>query len=355
MCKSLYDNLQIQDVSRDVVTTRAVLISILFHDMSQISDSAFDNCSYVLIYTVNEYPVCQGSSATIISSALSAVLERENNSMMVETVSRSINILAETCQNNLAIGEEPISVVSNNMGFTMSVDNRLNLGSMSTINSMEYVANANIVALVGLNSFGMKLFAAQSDFEKFSGVPAAALSIDASELSNSDTLGVTLIQYSRNVKGTRLNSTGLNTQLTRYSQSNGQNSRRLKSAVTTVGLKVLLQNKEPVKYIDIMAEVVQVKCLTPRAKPYNVDVDCKLSGLKYSVTCPSSERGTYNLTCPRITSKPQCQSYNGSAYVEDHNCYVEDYSISSTTCNCITSSLSESTSRRYLTTSNANT
>ena len=125
--------------------------------------------------------------------------------MMVETVSRSINILAETCQSNLAIGEEPISVVSNNMGFTMSVDNRLNLGSMSTINSMEYVANANIVALVGLNSFGMKLFAAQSDFEKFSGVPAAALSIDASELSNSDTLGVTLIQYSRNVKGTRLN------------------------------------------------------------------------------------------------------------------------------------------------------
>jgi hypothetical protein len=358
MCKSLYDNLQIQDVSQDVVTARAVLISNLFQDMSQISDSAFDNCSFVLINTVNEYPVCQGSSATIISNALSAVLQREINQhsvSMVEIVSRSISILADTCQNNLAVGEEPTSVVSNNMGFAMSVNNRFNLGLMSTINSMKYRANANLNVLNGLNSFGMKLFAAQSDLEKFSGATAAALSIDASELSPSDSLGVTLIQYSHNVKGSRLNSTSLNTQLTRYSQPNEESSRRLKSAVAVVGLKVFLENKESVKYIDIMAEVVQVKCVTPRTKPYSVEVDCKLSGLKYRVTCPSSDRGTYNLTCPRISSKPQCQSYNGSAYVEDHNCYVTDFTISSTTCHCISSSLNESTSRRYLTTSHATT
>ena len=254
-----------------------------------------------------------------------------------------------------------------------------------------------------MNSFGITLYIAQSDFDKFLKVPSSSINIDGSNLNDLDVLGTTLIQYSKNhyyhnddFKSHILNSTSLHIQCTRYSNdydtinnrrlnatslgsssssllssslshessssssttsksNNNQNSRRklISSSISnhSLGLKILLQNKAPVTYIDIEAEVIEFKCVTPKAQPYEVVIDCKSSGLKYTATCPSSDRGTYNITCPRIFSIPQCQFYNGSTYIEDRSCEVIEYSSMTTTCHCISASLGTTTtssSRRYL-------
>jgi hypothetical protein len=526
LCNSLMVNLRYQDMSDDVVVTRAVQIANLFQDMTQISDIAFMECSNVLVQTVEKNPVCQGSSAITIMNAFSNILNYNRSTMLSSSImidiSKVLAKLSQKCQNHLAIGESSYNIITSNIVLATSMNSKVSLlsplsqptlsptflsillpssprsssptllptlstsspptpspssvstlspsslltlprtspsllptssssrstslrtlspsrstslltsapssksssllpslcpsslssqsqsiiyplspslklssSTSSTISSLSLKSNIirnNMQLSNTLNSFGITLYVAQSDFDKFLKIPSASINIDGANLNDLDILGTTLIQYSKNhyyhnkdFKSHLLNSTSLHIQCTRYSNdydtinnrrlntaslglsssssssstasksNNIQNSRRKlissSSSDHSLGLKILLQNKAPVTYIDIKAEVIEFKCVTPKAQPYEVVIDCKLSGLKYTATCPSSDRGTYNITCPRIFSIPQCQFYDGSTYIEDRSCEVIDYSSNSTTCHCISASLGTTTStssRRYL-------
>jgi hypothetical protein len=340
ICKTLFENLNHQDVSSDVVSSRAVIIAKLFQDMTQISDTAFEDCSAVLVRTVDKLPICKGYSANKISNAFSKMLDRDQSEIaptLLSDISATMNTVAEACQSSIGIGEIPYSVASKNMDISTSMNNKHSFG-------------------LGNSSYKVPpLSFAPSDLDNFLNVSKPSLSIDASQLSSSNSLGVTLIQYAKNPKGRRLNSSSLNIEMNQYSTSLTQNSRRLKSEKNHLVLKILLQNKEPVTYIDIESEVVEAKCLTPKGISYEFSIDCNLSGYTHIFTCPSNDRGIHKLTCPRIISQPQCQHYNGSAYVEDKSCEVMDYSDTSTTCHCLSQAIGESYSQRYLSSSQINT
>jgi hypothetical protein len=171
ICKALFENLNFQDVSSDVVSSRAVIIAKLFQDMTQISDTAFEDCSAVLVRTVDKDPVCKGTSVNKISNAFSKMLDRDQSEItptLLLDISTTMNTLAETCQSSIGVGEIPYSVATKNMDISTSMNNKHSFGA------------SNSSYKVPPLSF------APSDLDTFLNASKPSLSIDASQLSSSN-------------------------------------------------------------------------------------------------------------------------------------------------------------------------
>ena len=78
LCKNLHDSLALEDVSLNVVNSRTIAVADLVNDMTQINDNAQAYCTAVLVRTVANFSdlARQGSTAGLISTALSNILER---------------------------------------------------------------------------------------------------------------------------------------------------------------------------------------------------------------------------------------------------------------------------------------
>ncbi|KAJ1387039.1 hypothetical protein B484DRAFT_410013, partial [Ochromonadaceae sp. CCMP2298] len=310
MVYGLFDSLSLQDVSPDVVNSRAVTVADLLSDMGQVNNAAFRHCSAVLVDTVLAQPqmACVGSSASLITTALSKILERGSSSgsnsaggglpeSLLQNVSLAISGVVDSCQSTLAIGEPPVSLSTPNLRITA------------------LVADTNSTLSV-----------AQSALEAFTGAATSTLTLD---VPAGGSLGLSLVQYNNNPGGSTTSSTSLTVQTTSYQTNTGRRlagGRPTAGAVGgaggalggavgavggdlgavggdlgplgTVGSTLVLLNKKPVAYIDIPPLSLQVKCVTPTGRPYPLNGTCPHTDHPYSVTCPARAKGNYNITCP---------------------------------------------------------
>jgi hypothetical protein len=101
-----------QDVSLDVVISRASTISNILIDTNQITTAALYNCTNALILTVSRYPSlsCQSSAPTLIVKALSNVLNKGRllPNFLLDAVSSTITTLILGCFEQIAIDEKPL-------------------------------------------------------------------------------------------------------------------------------------------------------------------------------------------------------------------------------------------------------
>ena len=56
MCESVYKALNIQDVTSDVILSRASTVISLLVDVTQLSQFGLLNCTWVLLETIYQYP-----------------------------------------------------------------------------------------------------------------------------------------------------------------------------------------------------------------------------------------------------------------------------------------------------------
>jgi hypothetical protein len=311
LCSSIYKTLALQDVTADVVGSRALSISNILLDINQISDAALSNCTAALVETVTEYPAysCQGNSLSIVSKALSNVLERGNSisADLLNGVNSALVSLTAGCQESLGVGEAAVTLTTTNVNLLTAVTDKDSLNSTA-------------------------ITAPQSDYDAENGVVASTVAVNTTSLGDGASVGITIYQLTNNPTGAVTNSSQIAVQTTMYGDS-----------TTAPGVTLVLVNNEPIDYSkNVEPSSTTVQCDRYESKEYDVTVDCG-SGHEYTVLCPAYAKGTFNVTCPGYSRVPECRTFDGESFVVNPLCSVVAYDSYSTSCYC-----EAAATRRYL-------
>ena len=331
LCINIYKTLAMQDVSIDVVRSRAESIGNALIDIEQISEAAVSNCTEALVATLKAYPTlsCEGTSSPMITNAISNVLQKGTllPDHLFEKLSAASVAFANGCQDITAIGETPLELISPNIRISTAV-------------------------LDPTTSAGYELPAAQELFEILAGVanPSVTLASDVATGSSADAtaVGVSLVQWMNNPRGAVINSSSLSMQSTQYEDSETLTTRRRLSIpeAAPFGFTLTLPNINPINYFERNNVTIAVYCEKRTTETYYMNATCPgENGLELSILCPGVSRGYFNITCPGRLAKPLCTTWNGAMYEPNPNCRVVDYNAFNTTCYC---KGSESQRRRSL-------
>jgi hypothetical protein len=338
LCSNIYAAMAIQDVSVDVVRSRAESIGNALIDIDQISDSAVHNCTEALVETVIGYPAlsCAESTTALVTTALSRVLARGSrlSSALLERVTQATAALVRGCAENSAVGEAPQQIVTGNMRMVSTL--------IDPTDAAAYT-----------------LTAAQDPFEALAGdmAPQVTLGSDASSSSNdgSSAIGLSLVQYTNNPRGVVVNSSSLAIRTTRYEESDADATRRRLTysdrqlqAIPDgppFSITISLPNTSPNNYFERANASMVVYCEERSRVPYYSNATCPgIGGMELHILCPAVDRGFFNVTCPGRKALPLCTTWNGAAFEVNPECEVVSYDATSTQCLC----KGENVRRRFL-------
>ena len=328
LCESMYQTQNIQDITPDVVASRATSIGSILANIDQISDTALANCASSLAETVSaavdidpEYVAANPSVVATISDAFSNTLSKGGSSptVVLDKVNVAMAALNAAVQGLMVAGEPAACTPTDN----------INVCASKTF---------------GANIAGESYSPAQSALDLFNNVPKTAISVGlgASRRRLADTLppesivDVSVVQATNNPHGVVSNSTSVTLTVT----STGDDD-----SITSV---IVLQNIEPIDYSSVLEEGSSVSCeITGSA--YSVVGACS-RGSEVTLLCPGDQTGSINYTCPEYRPVPQCTFWSEevSDFVVNQACTVLNYTSTNTTCSCTSGSGSGGEHRRYL-------
>jgi len=323
MCTNIARLVLIQDVTADIITTRANLLNEILRDLSLLSDSALDTCLGILISTIDSAPlqelVGETSRASLFFSALSKVLALglQMSASTRSRVSEALQTLLTVVQASMALGELPFTVSEDSLRVTTAIILPV---------SMQSTAFSTPV----------------SDFETFVGTTPSIVSLDPSNVpAGVKSVGVTLLQFTRNPTRARTNSSILTLQTVLYTSTPGPSGsgisrRRLISLPVSVppSVVVTLQNYAPITY-NVMPISTRVhQCYRKREGVYTVSAVCP-DGSSYSVRCPGV-KGVFTVTCPSHKDQPRCEMWDSvsASFIPAPSCRLLSYTPQTTKCAC---------------------
>ena len=319
LCKSMSQSFTIQDVTIDVLSSRASLISSILVDSSQVSDTAVDYCGAALVETVLTYSPLICERSTVVSNvvtALSSVLDKQSLSTSFrKRIVNATSFLSLSCQSTVAVGAPPLQLISKNVRTSIASADSYSLSS-TTFSSV------------------------QSSLEKFTARPSTSLNLKS--LSNSaGSFGVTITEFtSVNMSQTSSQSTSSTPQL-QVAQVDSTTGRRRLLSSASLKVQVSIPNIESVKYGTVLPETIRIMCSTVRTTQYTVIGSCS-NGYSTMLTCPAMTLGFFNFTCPNTVVSPLCQysflSASGTP-VKVSTCATVKFDSLSTTCDCNTNNI----------------
>ena len=300
MCVGLLRAAGLQDVSADVVATRANTIASLLSDPAQISAPALGNCTTALAQIILDNPslTADSSVARQCVNALSSVLGLGSALpiSLLALVNAAMDKLTAAMQSQLVVGEPPQTIVT---------------------------ANARVSTSVVADISSVMFTPPQSPLDVFNQVPVTTIALDPLAASVSSALGlglepigVSVVQYASLPSGSTSASIGVGLQLTSYTTNPVTGARRarrlLSSSTSDVGVTVTLQNMRPADYTSYAASNGTVACPAGSVAS-TVAVSCRGNG-GHSVTCPASTTGgSVRYSCPSQRTFPVCTSWNEAA------------------------------------------
>ena len=303
VCNTLAALADQQDISTQVLTTRANSVAGMFLDSTIASDSVLSVCVNYLVSSVAQNPTLSGVDLALLTifESLSSILalDRDLPEGLLANVTRGLTSLAFGRQQVLSIGEDASSLTNKYVRF-------------STVKTVISTSRRELFE-VPLN-----------DFESFNSNPVTSVDFNITSDVISEFVGITILQYVGNPRGLSVNSSTVYSEVFFYSDaaSNG-----IISLVT-------LQNREPIDYnITEVADEVTVVC-EPSFNSYEVEVLCP-SGYEDTVQCPGGLRfGSVTVTCPVNFRTPSCQTFDGTDFTVEPSCKVVEYTAEYTTCEC---------------------
>lgn len=326
-CSSLLKTLAYQDVSRDVVQARAAAVADILLDPEQITDEVtLYSCMSVLLTTVIQNPdvACEGSGFSQVSSAINNILRFQDrlgsSSSLVANVTQALLALGEGCQSSFAAGQTPTEVRTDNLRASSFLD-------------------------VGSFLDDSVLDAASSSYEDSSVVATSpSLTLNVGSALDSTSIGVNILQYTNNPRGSLVNASSLIISTTSYNDDTTTRRRRLQATNTSIGLSITLLNRAQVLYKNFSRSEAVLRCDTIAPSSYEVNVTCP-GNFFYLATCPALKRGAINFTCPLVIQRPVCTMWDGFAFVDAPQCTVTSFDAFETVCLCSSESF---TFRRIL-------
>jgi hypothetical protein len=330
MCASLYDTLDIQDVSSDVLASRATSIAQLLSDPTELSDVALDSCVSALIYTIkasSDSLLSRYSSGPLLClKALSNVLAK-GTSLTPETVgniTETLVSLATKIQGSQVVGEStPFSLTAASVRISTSV-----IDSSQSSNPSFTVPQTSLEVYVNesTNSF--------------------TLDLTTWAYSGSGYIGVSVLQFTTNPHSARTDSVSTGLLISPSSSVEAV-------SIDGLGFYMHVQNTELVSYPSVDPTAGSYRCdVTENDTPYAVSVWCANVQKDISLHCPGNISGHFNYSCPSSAVVPQCTIWDGSAYIANPHCHVVHYNSWETVCFCnsIAASAESGLGRRKLVT-----
>ena len=333
MCRTLYSMSKYQDGNSDVVKNRAITVSNLLLDSSQLDVNTTSDCAYVVINSVEDYPDIVGDYGVYgyIMNAFSAVAKLDTiTDTLREDVQSAMSTLIDSIQSQQAVGESLDPIVTSSMSFASSV----------------YSPNNTAKGTIFEQSVP------QSDLQKALGVPASGVGLAAtsSKSSADESVGVAVFQFNGQIK----NATTASAEVSVKTKSMAVKTKTVQEmgirklfeldtlATAAEDSKVFItaQNFQPIQYFQTVPERDYVYC-DRTGYNYTLSRNCS-SMVDYIFECPGNAGKIYNYTCPIFTLTPFCllwDSESGS-YVEDSStCKVYEHSATNITCVCSTQGL----------------
>lgn len=325
LCSAIYKSLELQDVSADVIQSRALSISNVLVDIEQINTDALGNCTAALVTTVLDYPTlsCAGEGMTLVGDALSRILDRGKDlpPALLSSVLTAISALTTGCLEDVVLGESPRTIENTNMRLLTTV------------------LDASTIADTVFHP-------PQSPIERLNDNPKAALTIDTFAAGDvSDTLGLSIVVFKNNPRGVKTNATRMAMDFkknpvsasTREIGLIAQRQLQQTSSELDVGFTMVLQNVEPVIYDATAASHLTFRCFRPfQDEPYQLNGTCP-TGQQLTLECPSRTKRTYNVSCPARITFPSCTLFDGVGYAVSPDCRVVAFTPHNTTCFCSSS------------------
>ena len=183
LCLDVYRTLNIQDLDGNVIAQRAETVNDALLDPNLITDLGFVHCSNFMIETIAKAPLEAASSAAIegVYQALSIILEGDRLGYLpftlIHNVTSLVEVIATMRQHWLAAGEENVPYIADNLRVQIVKDH--------------YEKVSGEVYTMPLSELDREYDTTTPTAELVSTVPNAENSYKS--------LGVTTIQYSRNI------------------------------------------------------------------------------------------------------------------------------------------------------------
>jgi hypothetical protein len=315
LCTSISSIVDSQDVTADIIISRATSIADIMLDISQITDDALSTCTSVLLATVNnnlDYIGSDTSAVAVINKALSNVLAFGNSLSdgMLSDISDCIDNIVSRSQRYMAIDEPPQTYVTENMRLTTAVASIADLG----------YANYST---------------AQSELEIYSEVTVPSIAFDGGD-GVTGALGVTVVQLTSNPYGIRTNASFVGVSTVVYDGTSPSSRRRL-STPTTINMYIKTINDVAVDYSDVLysSKVVYQCNETKSFEPYEYTGTCP-EWPDFTIKCPGT-KGYYSIACPGRRRVGTCLVYDESTKQLSENnstCTAVAYDDLTTTCKC---------------------
>jgi len=329
MCDAFYNSFFFQNMNSILMRSRASSLLNLFSDLSKLSDYGYSQCVSGLILAINRYPslVCDSSTFPVVMKALSLAVETTSVSMIprdiVANITQSISTIGYYCQNSLAVGEAPTTIVTSNIRLLSGrIDSTITPATAVTLSS------------------------AQSDLEKLNKSPVDTLSFNISSFQVGIDIGISITQFNNNPAELFSNSSIIQIQASNIN-SNNTLRRKLSTAKTEMSsnmvtttvwesYSVTLQNIQSIEYKTLLPSILVVACHNYSSRGYWINNTCP-NGRQVDIYCKSAEKRIYNITCPGYQIFPVCKTWNNaeSAFIESPDCFVSNYSSSFTVCKCV--------------------
>jgi hypothetical protein len=320
LCEGLYNTMNMQDVSADVIVARASSIASILSDVAQINENALSYCTSTLVFTIDNNPELAGETeaANLCATALSNVLQTSLPESLLNEVSGALKSLTDGMQAALAVGEPASELTTDSVRLSTSVSDSNSESEATT---------------------------AQTDAEKFNGVAAPKIKTGQSRRrrlqssGESTGLGITVVAFNNNPKGAAAvsDSTSVGLQTVQYFDDG--NTRRRLSDPEPLMVSLLLTNPKPIEYYEdpiIEGEVICSPTKKENLQGYQVNVTCS-RGAFLTFDCPGdSLGGMFNYTCPTEKKVPECTMWNEDlqTFAVNPTCTVTDFTAWNTTCLC---------------------
>ena len=312
LCLDLYGTLNIQDLDGNVIAQRAETVTDALLDPNLITDLGFVQCSYFMVETITKAPLEAASDVAIaaVYQALSAILEGDRLGYLPFTLMSNVTDLVEVVATQrqywLAVGEKNVPYIADNLRVQIVKD------------YYEKVSNR-------VYSMPMSDLDKEYDTE----TPTAALVSTIANADNSyNPLGVTVIQYSRNIMQIPKEITTSSSFIGVY-----YNMFDNKEPNDVVVAELTTLNNFAVNYTtgQEFMETGRIFCeLSPDLLPYNISVSCPFVPVR-NETCPGFVSGNLDYNCSTYSKEPLCVLINEHSGTE---CLVGSFSPYQSTCRC---------------------
>jgi hypothetical protein len=314
LCSALYNTMNTQDVTADVVMSRALTVSHILQDVTQLTDAGIVSCAAVLVETVRDHPRIAGaeSSASLYFQALSKVLQLGSKlpAALMADISTSLGLLNEGVLARMAVGQKPIEFTSSHVRMSSSLLRATDIGE---------------------NWFSPPL----TVYEQTQNVNVSTTSVDISktEIDQHAAVGVMVMQYSSNHRGaaTTAMSAGVSVSVFEGLTDSASGRRRLETSLPTIGVTTVLHHVADQEYAVERALVGSITC-ERSASPYAITVLCPATN--ETIVCDGKEEVRVDYNCSHWESAPQCGVWTGTEYAALSGCSVSSYTSGSTSCVC---------------------